>query len=242
MIIPSSGLADITHLVLQSYLGRITGIEVWDNFSPNLGIPTVSGVYAIDAAANVGANTIVVDNGQGAAPEPLVKGYQLTIVGSSTVHTITGVAVGATEHTYTISPVLDQAVADADLLTIATPCRYSGCIWPYQYSAETIALKQPTIFTIQWGIRLLIASPDVSLSSIRATQWARILDRILESVTTIQGQSVYGISIAGTYDGVVVQPGSTIAIGRRSGWNILTQENQDGGAISSVQTSFSVTN
>ena len=242
LVRPSSSLPDITHLVLGRYLGLITGITDWTQFSPNLGIPVINGVYAIVSNASIGGNTIVVDDGDGAAPEPLEVGYDFTIAGSSTVHTIAGVVVGANSHTYTILPVLDQNVEAGDLLTIATPSRYAGCIWPYRYLAETIALRQPTTFSIVWGIRLLIATPDASLTSLRATQWARILDRVLESASTLQGQSVYGLSLAGTYGGVVVPSGTTIALGQRAEWNIRIEENDSGGAVASIQSSFTVIN
>lgn len=242
MLRPSSCLSDITHLVLGRYLGSITGITDWTQFSPNLGIPVINGDYAIVSNASVGGNTIVVDNGDGAAPEPLEVGYNFTIAGSSTIHTITGVVAGANSQSYTISPVLDQNVDAGDLLTIATPSRYAGCIWPYRYSAETIALRQVTTFSIVWGIRLLIATPDASLTSLRATQWARILDRVLESASTIQGQEIYGLSLAGTYDGVQVQSGATIALGQRAEWNIRIEENDSGGAVASIQSSFTVIN
>ena len=241
LVRPSSSLPDITHLVLGRYLGLITGITDWTQFSPNLGIPVINGVYAIVSNASIGGNTIVVDDGDGAAPEPLEVGYDFTIAGSSTVHTIAGVVVGANSHTYTILPVLDQNVEAGDLFTIATPCRYRGAIWPDRFFSETNALRTITTFSTVWGIRLLIASPDDSVASIRSTQWARILDRILESASTLQGQSVYGLSLAGTYDGVVVPSGTTIAL-QRDKWNIRIEENESGGAVASIQSSFTVIN
>lgn len=242
MLSPTSSLSDITHLILADYLETITGITDWANFSPNIGIPTINGTYAIDAAAVIGSSTIVVDDGDGAAPEPLEIGYTLTIDGSPTTHTVTARSIGATEHTYTIAPVLDQNVSDGDEVTVNTPSRYAGCIWPYRLSSEVNALRQITTFTTVWGIRLLIATADASLTSLRATQWARILDSVLESAATIQGQEIYGTSIAGTYDGVVVPPGSTIALGQRAEWNIRIEENENGGAVAAVQGSFTVIN
>ena len=80
-----------------------------------------TGTYAIDAAANVGATTIEVDNGANAVPTAsLVVGDKFTIAGSTTQHTVTAVTAGspANADTYSIYPALDDAKADGDLLTV----------------------------------------------------------------------------------------------------------------------------
>lgn len=80
-----------------------------------------SGTYAIDAIGAVGDTTIVVDDGAGAAPTSLVVGDKLTIAGSTQQYTVTAVAAGtpsANEDTYTISPALDQVIADGDAVTV----------------------------------------------------------------------------------------------------------------------------
>ena len=77
-----------------------------------------TGTYAIDASASIGATTIVVDNGAGASPTALIEGDLFTIAGSTQQYTVLTYAAGATEDTVTISPALDQAVADGDALTV----------------------------------------------------------------------------------------------------------------------------
>jgi len=79
---------------------------------------------AIDAAGAVGATTIVIDNGAGAAPTNLpIVGDKFTIAGSTqtyTVLTVTAAAPTANECTLTIQPALDQIIADGDLVTFET--------------------------------------------------------------------------------------------------------------------------
>lgn len=79
---------------------------------------------AIDAAGAVGATTIVIDNGAGAAPTNLpIVGDKFTIAGSTqkyTVLAVTAASPTANEATLTIQPALDQTIADGDLVTFIT--------------------------------------------------------------------------------------------------------------------------
>ncbi|MGA0198966.1 MAG: hypothetical protein ACO3NK_07545 [Prochlorotrichaceae cyanobacterium] len=161
-IVPSVTFPDITHLLLESYLGTTTGILDWQNFR-------------------------------------------------------------------SIAPPDDGSLA------------YAGAIWPNQYTGEPAALRNRKRSSTRWGIRLQIAGADVEVVTLRAHQWARVLDRLLESVTTLEGQEREGADLEGTYEELEVANNTTIAL-TQTPWTIIVDENESGGAVAIVSSSFTVIN
>lgn len=165
------------YAITDTSLSGKTGTEVvvtWADYNSTAGSPlqlrvitTAIGVHAINASASSSAASIVVDNGAGANGVLLAVGDQITIAGSTTVHTITSVTADtptANDDTYGITPVLDDAKADGDVITVRNvvsldnsgntltfPAIYSGL--QVFYSIETTATKSvigltnPTLYS-----------------------------------------------------------------------------------------------
>jgi hypothetical protein len=169
-IVPLSNPYTITDTSLSGKTATQV-VVTWADYDSVAGSPlqlrvitTAIGVHAINAVASLGAASIVVDNGSGAAAVVLVVGDQITIAGGTSVYTITSVTAGTNEHTYGITPVLDDAKADADVVTVRSvvsldnsgntltlPAIYAGL--QIFYSIDTteiksvIGLTNPTLFT-----------------------------------------------------------------------------------------------
>lgn len=123
-IVPSSGAYTITDSALSGKTG--TQVTVTSpSYNSTAGSPlqlrvitTAIGTHAISASAASGDATIVIDNGSTDNGVLLSIGDQITIAGSTTIHTITSVTVGGTSDTYGITPILDDAKADGDVVTV----------------------------------------------------------------------------------------------------------------------------
>ena len=106
----------------DAMVSRAVGFDWAEDINVNSHTNGMAGTIAIDAAAVVGATSIVLDNGSGAAPTGTpVIGDLFTIAGSTQTLTVTSVTAGApsaNEVTIGISPALDQDIADGDAVTI----------------------------------------------------------------------------------------------------------------------------
>jgi hypothetical protein len=63
----------------------------------------------------------------------------------------------------------------------------------------------------------------------------------LESVTTLEGQEREGADLEGTYEELEVANNTTIAL-TQTPWTIIVDENESGGAVAIVSSSFTVIN
>lgn len=176
-IVPTSNPYTITDTALSGKTGTQVTVT-FGSYDPVAGSPlqlrvitTAIGTHAISATAASGDATIVIDNGSNDNGILLAVGDQITIAGSTTIHTITSVTTGSTSDTYGISPVLDDAKADGDVVTVRNVVSLDN-------SGNTLTL--PAIYA---GLQIFYAIDTVETKSVIG----------LLNPTLLRGFEFYGV-------------------------------------------------
>ena len=179
-VIPTSSPYTITDTALSGKTGTQVTVT-FGGYDSVAGSPlqlrvitTAIGVLAINATASSSAASIVVDNGAGANGSLLAVGDQITIAGSTTVHTITSVTADtptANDDTYGITPVLDDAKADGDVVAVRNVVSLDN-------SGNTLTL--PAIYA---GLQIFYAIDTVETKSVIG----------LLNPTLLRGFEFYGV-------------------------------------------------
>lgn len=176
-IVPTSNPYTITDTALSGKTGTQVTVT-FGSYNSVAGSPlqlrvitTAIGTHAISATAASGDATIVIDNGSTDNGILLAVGDQITIAGSTTIHTITSVTTGGTSDTYGISPVLDDAKADGDVVTVRNVVSLDN-------SGNTLTL--PAIYA---GLQIFYAIDTVETKSVIG----------LLNPTLLRGFEFYGV-------------------------------------------------
>lgn len=176
-IVPTSNPYTITDTALSGKTGTQVTVT-FGSYNSVAGSPlqlrvitTAIGTHAISATAASGDATIVIDNGSTDNGILLAVGDQITIAGSTTIHTITSVTAGGTSDTYGISPVLDDAKADGDVVTVRNVVSLDN-------SGNTLTL--PAIYA---GLQIFYAIDTVETKSVIG----------LLNPTLLRGFEFYGV-------------------------------------------------
>lgn len=107
----------------EGMITRALGFDWFEDQNVPTHTSTATGTYAIDATAAVGATSIVVDDGAGAAPTAPAVGDIFTIAGDPQNYVVTSVTAAtptANETTLGVSPAIQVQAVDGTLLTFQT--------------------------------------------------------------------------------------------------------------------------